>query len=286
MTNIVPPNINQLQPYYQPDDEISLIDLWFILVKRKVVLISSILIALLGAIIFTWMTTPVFESRVVLQVGHVGGYGVLESPKILIQRLREKYKVGDNSEGSQPLPKIQDIKLEKGLEDVITITAQSHTAEEAQGVLNQVAQKILDDHQKISKEVLTQKHTVLNTLDTQIKETKDQLSVLNSRFNGLNDQHDLPLITALSQEKTNLLLTLPQLEKQRSELLISISELQTVPTRLLRNPTLSISAVKPKPVLYILMTLMLGIVFGVFAAFMLEFLAKAKAQMRQVDNYN
>ena len=65
---------------------------------------------------------------------------------------------------------------------------------------------------------------------------------------------------------------------------ISISELQTVPTRLLRNPTLSVSAVKPKPVLYILIALMLGVVFGVFAVFLLEFLAKARAQMRQVDN--
>ena len=253
MTNIVPPNINQLQPYYQQDDEISLIDLWFILVKRRAVLISCILVALLGSIIFTWLTTPIFESRVVLQVGHVGGYGVLESPKILIQRLIEEYRVGDSSEGSQTLPKIQDVKLEKGLEDVITITAQSYTAEEAQGLLNKVAQNILGDHQKISKEVLAQKHSVLNTLDSQIKETKDQIAVLNTRFNSLNDQHDLPLITALSQEKSNLLLSLPQLEKQRSEILISISELQTVPTRLLRNPTLSVSAVKPKPVLYILM---------------------------------
>jgi chain length determinant protein (polysaccharide antigen chain regulator) len=63
MTNI---NENYIQPDRTDDDEISLIELWQTLVRRKTVIFVTLIAAILLAIIYLLVTPPTFESKVKL----------------------------------------------------------------------------------------------------------------------------------------------------------------------------------------------------------------------------
>lgn len=77
------------QDSYQ--EEISPIELWRVLAKRKLLIFASLFVtlSLTGAWILT--SQPVYQSRAVLGIGQVGS---LESPQLVVQRVREEYRTG------------------------------------------------------------------------------------------------------------------------------------------------------------------------------------------------
>lgn len=286
MTNIIPPEFKSLQTVYQyQDDEISLIDLWVILVKRKYLIFGIFMAVLVAAAAYVYSVSPVFESRVVIQIGHVGKIGLLEPPKVLVQRLIEEYRVGDTTEGRRSYPLVKSIGLEKGLEDIIAITTQGHSATEAQSFLTEVTSKLLSDHKALFVEAQKQQQIILQSLDREVQETKDQMSALSQQLQTVMKSN--PTTAAiLTQDKANLALGIPKLEQQRSELKLAMSELQTIPTRILRSPTIPINPIKPKPLLYLLLASILGLVIGVFAVFIGEFLAKVREKLKETSLSN
>ena len=88
-------------PAYYPDDEISLIDLWNVLVRRRWLIAGVTLLCLLVAGLYTTLVTPVYESRSVLLVGKVASIGPVEDPNEMTLRLREAYRVDDDTVGDR-----------------------------------------------------------------------------------------------------------------------------------------------------------------------------------------
>ena len=86
MSNTQPAN----QAY--PDDEISLIELWDILVKRKAVIALCFLLCVAGGAAFAYLQAPVYEASVKIRIGQVavtqpGSSGQLENADELSSRL-------------------------------------------------------------------------------------------------------------------------------------------------------------------------------------------------------
>ncbi len=53
-----------ITPYVQQEDEIALIDLWRIVVKRKAVVLGTTLICFLASLLYILIATPVFRTEV------------------------------------------------------------------------------------------------------------------------------------------------------------------------------------------------------------------------------
>jgi uncharacterized protein involved in exopolysaccharide biosynthesis len=69
------------QPATQPyDDEIGLLELWQILVKRKALIMACCVLCLAGGAAFEFLKAPTYEASVKLRIDHVKGESALRRP--------------------------------------------------------------------------------------------------------------------------------------------------------------------------------------------------------------
>ena len=79
-----------------PDDEISLLELWQILVKRKAWVFACFIAFTLAGATYGQLKAPVFEATITLRIGQIQAGGgersgplLLESPQELVARLSD-----------------------------------------------------------------------------------------------------------------------------------------------------------------------------------------------------
>ncbi len=285
MTNSIPPSdIKPLQPYYQ-DQEIDLVDLWLVLHRRRALFFGVVLAALAAAIALIVFLPPVYESRVVMQIGQIGGLGKdsgatpVEAPGVLVERLNEEYRVNDVSEGKRDYPLVANVSVNKGQPTIVTLTARAHTVAEARSYLVTVVGKVQREHDQLWQEITSQQRARLDLIAERAQRMRQQMQSLTDTLSALKSSS--PAQSALlAQEKSKMLLELPLLEEEQSALSMSMSRLQTLPTRLLREPTTPMSPERPRPVLYLSLALIIGVMLGTMAVFIAEFVTNARRRLR------
>jgi LPS O-antigen subunit length determinant protein (WzzB/FepE family) len=281
MTNSVPPHVNTIQSYY-PQDEIDLVDLWLVLRRRRRVLFAVFGATILATAALIFLPKPVFESRVVVQVGRIGNIGAIETPGVLVERLSQQYRVNDDTTGTRELPRVESVALSKGQQEILTIAARAHDAAEAQSFLSGVVNKLQSEHERILLDTTRRLQERADVLSQRIIQSREQLTALDRGVNALKPD-DTKGIAILLQEKTNIIREIPGLEQEEATLRLSLSQLQTFPTRVLREPTLPEKKVKPRPMLYTAVGVVLGVMLGLFAAFFAEFAEKARQRIRATE---
>ena len=258
------------------EDEISLIDLWRVIAKRKrlILITVAVILSLVGA--WLLIAKPIYESRAVLGVGQVGP---IESPQLIVQRLREEHRVKDRSEGAQILPAITEVKtMEKLLPNGVEIIAQAHEAQAAQQFLTQVVAKVIKRHQKLFDVGRAEQTKQLEALQQEAERIEQSLALIEHRISALVGS-EASLAGLLTLQKDLLVQRLPQIAQQQTTLRLAMSELQSTPTVVLRTPTLPIEPVSPKPVLYMTLAGVVGLMLGIFGAFFAEFIGKTRKQL-------
>lgn len=284
MTNTIPSDIKPLQPYYQ-DEELDLVDLWLVMHRRRTLFFGILASAMVFAIALIIFMPPVYESRAVVQIGHVGGIGKeggitsVEPSGVLVERLNEEYRVNDTSEGKRDFPLIANVALNKGQQDIVTITARAHSIEDAQRYLSTVVGKIQREHEQWMQEAVKQQHTRLDLLGDRMTLSHQHMQALNDSIAKLKSSNPLQAAVLL-QEKSKFLQELPSMEQEQALLNLSLSRLQTLPTRFLREPTSPISPERPRPVLYLSLALIIGVMGGIMAVFIAEFVTNARRRLR------
>jgi uncharacterized protein involved in exopolysaccharide biosynthesis len=180
------------------DDEINLVDLWRVLAKRKALVMVMPVLSLLLAAVYLLITPAVFESRAVIQVGQV------EVPAVLVQRLKEQYRV-DDKEAATEMPRVTNISVDKkGASNIITILAQDSGAEGAQKHLTQVVQALLAEHTKLYSQTMDTQRQRLHSLDKQITLRNDLMVELTVHIEAVHKQ-DPAQGVVLAIEKGGLL---------------------------------------------------------------------------------
>ncbi len=259
------------------EDEISLIDLWRVIAKRKrlILITVAVILSLVGA--WLLIAKPIYESRAVLGVGQVGP---IESPQLIVQRLREEHRVKDRSEGAQTLPAVTEVKtMEKVLANGVEIIAQAHEAQAAQHFLAEVVAKVMKRHQKLFDVGRAEQTKQLEALQQEAERIEQSLALIEHRISALVGS-EASLAGLLTLQKDLLVQRLPQIAQQQTTLRLAMSELQSTPTVVLRTPTLPIEPVSPKPVLYMALAGVVGLMLGIFGAFFAEFIGKTRKQLQ------
>lgn len=260
------------------EDEVSLIDLWRVIVKRKKVIMASLLSVLVLVGLWITVTKPVYESRTVLALGQVGQVGQVEAPQLLVQRLKEEYRVKDESENEARLPAVKEVKtMEKSLPNGVEITVQAYSAEEARKFLADIVAKVIRQHQVLFTMARDEQQKQLESLQKRRDDIEQILLLVRHRMSA-TAASDAALAGLLTLEQDRLLDQLPQIEQQQAALRMAMSELQSKPTVPLRQPTLPVKPVKPRSALYLALAAVLGLMLGVFGAFFAEFIGKARQQ--------
>ena len=270
------PGARYIQGEIVHEDELSLFDLWRILVKRKKVFFSTLIIIIAAAALWIFTSKPIYESRAVLVIGKVAPVGQLESPQTLMQRLRETYKVDDPSEGSRVLPLVKDVGLvNKAAPDTIEISVWGYSSAQAQSFLKGVIEKILSAHKMLYELGIAEQNKLLDSLHNHRQEIKNAL--LETRRRISQGDADPSVSGLLALEMDTLSSQLPELDQKEAQLRLSLSELQSKGTAVIRQPTLPAGPIKPKPALYMAIAIVIGLIFGVMAVYIIEFLANVRA---------
>jgi LPS O-antigen subunit length determinant protein (WzzB/FepE family) len=258
-------------------DEIYLIDLWRVIIKRKVFVLAMPTLSLLVAAVDLFVKAPIFESRAVIQIGQIGQ---IEVPAVLMKRLQEQYRVND-TDSPTATPMVADISLDKkGANSLITILVQDHSAEGAQRYLAQVVDALLAEHTKLYSQTMDILRQRLQSLDKQIKALSDHLEKLSAHIEDVGKQGPTQA-AILAIEKGKLLTEIPGLEREHTTLRLALSDIQSQPSKLLRGPTLPNSQVKPKHTQMLALAAILGLMFGIVAVFLFEFFGKARQQLSE-----
>lgn len=268
------------------NSEISLTEVWSLLVRRKMLILSPFLFAILTSSCFLWFTKPVYESRSMLRIGQIGQSvqakptDLLEDPYILVKRLTEKYKINDNSEGLIKLPKLTLVDITKNNNNdtsIITIEAQGNSALEAKKFLKEVTDELLKDHQVLYDDLMSKKFTMRDSLKQELQKIDSKINLYDKQITSFKGRDD-SLIALLVQQKLGLEAQRTSLERQISDLEMYLEKPFTFATELIRQPTLPVRAINKRPVFYLVLAGTLGLMFGILLVVFLDYIKKQKEQ--------
>lgn len=251
-----------------PDDEISLIELWQILARRKALILACFIVSLAAGAAVTLLQAPVFEANVILRIGQV--------------------KSGPEGESSVPLeysPEltarllarggISKATVQKDSKTIVQLAAIGGNPEDAKRKLEDAVQEVLKTHEATLAESTRPVAERIKALDLQHEAHSKQYAEISALINQLR-QRDPVQAALLLLERRSISSVFNQLEAERHLLAQLLTPPQTQATELLGSITAPAAPVKPKTALVLALAAVLGVMGGVMLAFFAEFMAKAK----------
>jgi len=178
------------QPVYYADDEISLIDLWIVLVKRKKLFFGILLAILPIGLTATVVIPEEYSYKTSIEIGSRIVNGVvqpIESPETLLAKIQESYIPLIQSkyrQENQAFDKEFEIKarIPKGSQIIVL---ESKGIEETKGIYEDlqrsVVEEVKDDHRRVLEIIRNDLEASRNAAANKLDELKDQSILLVSR---------------------------------------------------------------------------------------------------------
>ena len=275
MQNTQPP----AQPY--DDDEISLLELWQILARRKALILACFVLCLAAGAAFAFLKAPVYEASVKLRIGQVQGDGaappvMLENADELSSRILAQYGEDVAAGIKRERPFITTASVQKGVTTTVQLTAEGDTPEDAARLLDDVAKGVQKTHTTMFEDNLKPIAERLKSLDEQRAALHQQYADLTQLAEQLKERDNVQA-SLLMIERSPITNSLDQQATERLRLSQQITPPATRPTELIGEITAPAKPSKPKKALVLALAAVLGIMSGVMLAFVAEFIAKTKA---------
>ena len=274
MQNTQPP----AQPY--DDDEISLIELWQILARRKAFILACFILCLAGGAAFAFLKAPVYEASVKLRIGQVKGDDaappvMLENADELSSRILVQYGEDVAAGIKRERPFITTASVQKGVTTTVQLTAEGDTPEDAARLLEDVAKGVQKTHTTMFEDNLKPIAERLKSLDEQRTALQQQYADLSQLAEKLKDRESVQA-SLLMIERSPITDSLDKQATERLRLTQQMTPPATRPTELIGEITAPAKPSKPKKALVLALAAVLGMMGGVMLAFVAEFVAKAK----------
>ena len=174
------------------EDEISLVDLWLVIKKRKKIIYYSVIVFTLLSLLFALTRADKYQYKTTIEIGTKvvnGEFKKIESPSTALAKLNESYiplvlseyvrkhdpEHKNKYEIKARIPKNSEIIVleSKGREDQEAVYTQ---------LLNQAAQKINQDHQDIIRLIQKNIDIEINKLSSQVQAYNDEIGLLTSKL--------------------------------------------------------------------------------------------------------
>lgn len=257
-----------VQQYCCHNDEISIIDIWDALMRRKKILIMVFTLVVIAAGIYVFLADAIYESRVTIQIGQVGQVGQVghvrqvDDLHVVRQRLLSEYA--------------ELAAVNVGNNGFVTLVATDTDPTNAQKKLQLVVSELLESHRLRYHEMLLPVKNRLNLLKSRLKDYQNQLDVLDTQITQLREKSPQQA-AILMIEKGNIMRAIPEQEEKIAELQFATNELNSFTTHQLGQITVSDNPVKPKSKKVIAWAVMLGLMLGVLAALFVEVIVRARS---------
>lgn len=244
------------------DDELSLLDICKFISHGKTIIIVTTGISILVAMAYLWQASPVYEGKSIIKVGMIGGIGPVEDPTVLKQRLKNEYQVAEkvNFDGMY-----------------VTILMHAYSKEKLKIQLEEITKKLLQEHNAIYNSILSIQEKKYKSLEKQINDTRSLIVELEKQIDILRETEPVQA-AILSLEQSRLIQTLPGLEEKLTSIDLDVSEARSAPTKIIDGFIVSDEPGKRNAVIVMTSSLVVGIVIGLFIAFLNSFLHRIKSE--------
>jgi len=276
---------------YIEEDKIDLRELFSILKKRKKLIWSMTVFFTLFALLYVFITKPVYEVKTMIEVGQIDAKPIDDINDIK-EKLSYEYQV--NIKGKKiELPRVKAITVAKKSNNILLMNIHGYSNEEAVKYIQTVIEKIETQYKEKTNAYTDNQRALIKLVQEDIKENSVHLLQMEKELNTYNEKiisltsEDAALagIFALQigQKETqlqNLKKYISSLKAKKQTLKLSITPLMMKPTHIVGEIETLEKPIKPKKTLIIIVAFITGLMFAVFLAFFLEFLRS----MKRVDS--
>ncbi len=244
------------------------------LIRRKFLVLGGLLAGLVlgGATIL--YQSPVYESRALFRVAYVGGSQV-ESPATLVAEMKARHHLGVWGPAPPVPSRIRSVQLRPG-NGLIEISAIGPNAASArttlQAALNQV---LLEEQAQYEQALATLKRRLTAVQAVLTRSDRAPFAPVRGAAGDHPSQSD-SISPALGWAAAGL----GSLEQQITNLDAKLSPLSSRPPRAVVGPTVPIRPIRPRPVLYMLLGVVGGVVFGIILAALADWFSVAGPALR------
>lgn len=250
------------------------VDIWAVLRTHKGVALGTFFIILSLGAVMSFTPTPLYEGQVTVEIGEQKGTGWVERPATVAKWFRLKYIKGKFLSASAPhLISVQyRPESEPG---VITLRAGGENRNQIQDLLINITNSLFKRHRPIYDDFMTIQRFRLGELSDRIDYLQENLE------EWVKSMQKMPsdLIFVASIERRNLLQHIKLLQKEREG--IKLVLLKSIPTRLIHDVIIFPEPVRPKPTLYMMISLLIGAILSVSAAVSLELFLRSRQKIRE-----
>lgn len=256
-------------------EEVSLIDLWHVLLRRKTWIIVALIASLAGAAVYLIFAPKIYEARVKIRVGQVAGAGPFEAPEILASRLLAQYGEDIADGVKRPRPFLKQATVPRNVPTSVELVAQADSPDDAAAFLGRVFGEVQRTHDATFRENHRLMSERIQNLEAQEEALQQQFQDASALINQLRPR-DPVQASLIMLERGRISVALNGLEAEKPELAQRLTPPKTQPTALLGEIIAPQRAAAPKRSLVLAISLALGLVAGVGLAFIIDFLSKTR----------
>lgn len=195
----MPITVNQpAQAYRYQDDEISLIDIWLILARRKKLIAGITAFALVVGALLALLLSPIFEYRASIEIGSrlvTDKSFAIEQPENTLAKLQQSY-IPAVLMAHHRATQVSDVEIVAQIpknSEIIVLTTKGTAAREEELVLlqNQIIESLQHDHQRIISTLKADLDIKRRSLENQLASLKDQATMLEADKIRLKERREL-----------------------------------------------------------------------------------------------
>ena len=264
----MPPTI-QIIAAPQPEDEISLRELWERLLrgKRTILLVTILFLALAGA--YLGLSTTVYESKAMVQIGRVADKPIDNGPQ-LASRLMNAYTPLNTEVAARQLPKLYAVTPDKDDPTILTLIGRGKSPAQAQAYLQRILNKLIASERGIYDQAVQMRQAQLAQLQKQYQSMMKAGAQVTDRKGGDAAAQALALLEQ-SQRMSAASAMLEQIAKAQN----ALSPVSTRPTEITQQPTYDPKAVQPKKLVILILALFSGLIVGILVVLLRNAFAAA-----------
>jgi len=302
MNDIKPTNPVPVPAYYiegSKEDEISLVDLFVVLYRRKMVILGTLVACTALAVLATFFMHEKITYTTSIKIG---GNPPVESNTNALTKITESY-IPATKNAVKDNDALSGLKITaRAPEDSDLVILSTQTVEQnhegVQQLHKMVADRLIADHEK----QLDQKNEAIKnhienlrlTLDnlknsTYLTSLRDDIKSLRKEYlnsQNLSDNVKLDMKDELRSLQSKLIDEQKSADMKSIDIQSKINDLkfqiETTPKTSLNSLALKTDSKGRSPILIIALGIILGGILGIFAAFMVEFIGKVKEEEKKL----
>lgn len=253
-------------------EDLSLIGLLRILYRRKWWILLTF-VAFLGVGLFYLSSQdPVYEARARFRVGQVKG-GPLEAADVLASRLMAAFG-RDVADGVfRPRPYLVRALAWKVVPGVVDLAAHGDRPEDASALLRRIYADIDGAHSSIFDASVRYLNETLESIVQQQTAVREQYLEISGLLEQLKGR-DAVQASLLAIERSRLTDAIRSLASEKPAIALQLAPPMTYRTELLGEITTPTAPFRPRKALVMALASVLGTMFGVLIAFLVEFVAR------------